>query len=192
MLWCYVINSDQNQASGSQVVGWLHKNTRCVIIIMFTAPDEKCIEYKSWISFLSVTLIPNTFRFDTYDTYERWVPDSHRHACSLHMKCALFPPEHTKTWNVPTNFSQILKHYVRFEVFTAVTMKNAVFWDVAPCRSCVNRLIGLQSAATCSRWFLTRGFLYSENGGDTFLRNVGLHNIYTAPHPRRRHSSLKH
>jgi hypothetical protein len=22
---------------------------------------------------------------------------------------------------------------VRFEVFTAVTMKNAVFWDVAPC-----------------------------------------------------------
>jgi hypothetical protein len=26
---------------------------------------------------------------------------------------------------------------VRFEVFTAVTMKNAVFWDVPPCRSCV-------------------------------------------------------
>jgi hypothetical protein len=32
--------------------------------------------------------------------------------------------------------------YVRFEVFTAVTMKNAVFWDVAPCRSCVNRRFG--------------------------------------------------
>jgi hypothetical protein len=30
-------------------------------------------------------------------------------------------------------------HEVGFEVFTAVTMKNAVFWDVAPCRSCVNR-----------------------------------------------------
>jgi hypothetical protein len=29
--------------------------------------------------------------------------------------------------------------YVGFEVFTAVTMKNAVFWDVAPCRSCVKR-----------------------------------------------------
>jgi hypothetical protein len=28
---------------------------------------------------------------------------------------------------------------VRYEVFTAVTMKNAVFWDVAPCRYCVNR-----------------------------------------------------
>jgi hypothetical protein len=30
---------------------------------------------------------------------------------------------------------------------------------------------------------------YPEDGADTFLRNVGLHNIYTAPHPRRRHSS---
>jgi hypothetical protein len=38
-------------------------------------------------------------------------------------------------------------------------MKNAVFWDVAPCRSCVNR-----------RW------------------NVGSHKIYMATHPRRRHS----
>jgi hypothetical protein len=32
--------------------------------------------------------------------------------------------------------------FVRFEVFTAVTMKNAVFWDVAPCISCVNRRFG--------------------------------------------------
>jgi hypothetical protein len=32
--------------------------------------------------------------------------------------------------------------YVGFEVFTAVTMNNAVFWDVAPCRSCLNRRIG--------------------------------------------------
>jgi hypothetical protein len=28
--------------------------------------------------------------------------------------------------------------YVRFEVFTAVTMKNAIFWDVMPCGSCKN------------------------------------------------------
>jgi hypothetical protein len=31
---------------------------------------------------------------------------------------------------------------VGFEVFTAVTMKIAVFLDVAPCRSCVNRRFG--------------------------------------------------
>jgi hypothetical protein len=31
---------------------------------------------------------------------------------------------------------------VRFEAFTAVTMKNAVFWDVTPCGSCENRRFG--------------------------------------------------
>jgi hypothetical protein len=31
---------------------------------------------------------------------------------------------------------------VRFEAFTAVIMKNVVFWDVAPCRSCLNRRLG--------------------------------------------------
>jgi hypothetical protein len=30
----------------------------------------------------------------------------------------------------------------RFEVFTAVTMKNGVFWDVMPCGSCKNRRFG--------------------------------------------------
>jgi hypothetical protein len=33
-------------------------------------------------------------------------------------------------------------------------------------------------------------FFYPEDGGDTLLRNVGFHKIHTAPHPRRRHSSL--
>jgi hypothetical protein len=50
-------------------------------------------------------------------------------------------------------------------------MKNAVSWDVASYRSCVNRCFGgtyrlhlqgrarnQQSAATCSRWFLACGF----------------------------------
>jgi hypothetical protein len=32
--------------------------------------------------------------------------------------------------------------YVRFEVFTAVTMKNGVYWDVTPCGSCKNRGFG--------------------------------------------------
>jgi hypothetical protein len=37
-----------------------------------------------------------------------------------------------------TNISTV----VRFEVFPAVTMKNVVFWDVAPYRSCVSRCFG--------------------------------------------------
>jgi hypothetical protein len=32
--------------------------------------------------------------------------------------------------------------HVGFEVFTAVTMKNTVFWNVVPCRSWVNRRFG--------------------------------------------------
>jgi hypothetical protein len=51
---------------------------------------------------------------------------------------------------------------VRSEVFAAATV--------------------LQTAATCSRWFLTRGFFYPEDEGDTFLRNVGSHKIYTEPY----------
>jgi hypothetical protein len=31
---------------------------------------------------------------------------------------------------------------VRFEVFTAVTMNNGVFWVVTPCGSCKNRRFG--------------------------------------------------
>jgi hypothetical protein len=31
---------------------------------------------------------------------------------------------------------------MRFEFFTAVTMKNAVFWNVMPCGSCKNRRFG--------------------------------------------------
>jgi hypothetical protein len=66
--------------------------------------------------------------------------------------------------------------HVRFDVFTEVTMKNAVFLDVAPCRSCVNRRFGgtyrlhLRSSET----------------------NVSSHNIYPVPHPRRRNSSNVH
>jgi hypothetical protein len=29
-----------------------------------------------------------------------------------------------------------------FEVFTAMTVKNAVFWDVTPCGSCKNERFG--------------------------------------------------
>jgi hypothetical protein len=122
-------------------------------------------------------------------------------------------------WDITVSWAFLNKtQFVRFEVFTAVTMKNAIFWDVAPCcylltlvpRSQISlpcrkrryvppkhRFISQdlhsatsQSAATCSRWFLAFGFLYPEDGGDTLLRNVGsFHRIYTAPHPRRRHSS---
>jgi hypothetical protein len=79
---------------------------------------------------------------------------------------------------------------VRFEVFTAMTMKNAVFWDVASCRYFLNRrfggtyrlhLQGIRNPGSC-RLILQLpahagsslvDFLYPKDGGDTFLRNVG-------------------
>jgi hypothetical protein len=36
----------------------------------------------------------------------------------------------------------VILKYVRFEDFTAVAMKNGVFWDVTPCGSCKNRRFG--------------------------------------------------
>jgi hypothetical protein len=35
-----------------------------------------------------------------------------------------------------------LEVYIRFEVLTAVTMKNDVFWNVTSCGSCKNRRFG--------------------------------------------------
>jgi hypothetical protein len=32
--------------------------------------------------------------------------------------------------------------YITFEVFTTVTMKNGIIWDVTPCGSCKNRRFG--------------------------------------------------
>jgi hypothetical protein len=41
-----------------------------------------------------------------------------------------------------TGFFQV-RIYIRFEVFTAVTKKNAVYWDVTLCSSCNNlRFLG--------------------------------------------------
>jgi hypothetical protein len=40
------------------------------------------------------------------------------------------------------NTGALLDTKIRFEVFTIVTMKNTVFWDLAPCSSSVNRRFG--------------------------------------------------
>jgi hypothetical protein len=44
--------------------------------------------------------------------------------------------------NVEIRIISYICEHVRFDVFTAVTMKSAVFLDVAPCRYCVNRRFG--------------------------------------------------
>jgi hypothetical protein len=59
---------------------------------------------------------------------------------------------------------------VRFEVFTAVTMKNGVFCVVTPCGSCKNRRSG-------GTW---RHFCHPDEGGARFLRNAGSYKSHTA------------
>jgi hypothetical protein len=77
---------------------------------------------------------------------------------------------------------------VKFDVFTAVTMKNAVSWDVAPCRSCVNRRFrGTYRLHLQDRKIRERGTSVSR-----WMQTESRHKIYTVPHPRRRHSSVLH
>jgi hypothetical protein len=54
--------------------------------------------------------------------------------CNIHYTKRNVPPV-DKTNKCP----KIKFSAVRFEVFTAVTMKNGVFWDITPCDSCKNR-----------------------------------------------------
>jgi hypothetical protein len=49
-----------------------------------------------------------------------------------------YSPKHVKIYF----FIKKIDEFVRFEVFTAMTMKNDVFWDVASCRFCVNLRFG--------------------------------------------------
>jgi hypothetical protein len=52
---------------------------------------------------------------------------------------------HMNSMNFLIIFGEIVqqfKYNVRFEVFTAVTMKNGVFWVATPCESCKNRCFG--------------------------------------------------
>jgi hypothetical protein len=52
---------------------------------------------------------------------------------------------HRKHYVSTTEPSRLV--HVRLEVFTAFTMKKAVFWDVAPCSCCQNRLLGERIAS---------------------------------------------
>jgi hypothetical protein len=62
---------------------------------------------------------------------------------------------------------------VRFEVFMAVTMKNAVFWDVTQCGSYKNQGLGGMYCQYCQdhQCFFTICFFSSlpDDEGDTFL-----------------------
>jgi hypothetical protein len=80
---------------------------------------------------------------------------------------------------------------LKFEFFTAVTMRNAAFWDVALYGSCHNlRFRGTYRLHLERRKALVVGFstftdfFYPEDVVEKFLRNVGCYKTYKAPHFR--------
>jgi hypothetical protein len=78
--------------------------------------------------------------------------------------------------------------YLRYEVFTAVTMKNCVFWDVTPCGSCKNQRFGgtqsLLHRGGKNRELVTTlavtDSCHPDEGGAMFPRNVSYYNSHMA------------
>jgi hypothetical protein len=80
-------------------------------------------------------------------------------------------------WMKPFDANKVILHFVRFETFTAVVMKSSIFWDRKPCSLLkVNRRFGKTRRLACYLLhvgFSSGLFFDPEDGGDTFLRNVG-------------------
>jgi hypothetical protein len=84
-------------------------------------------------------------------------------------------------------------NYVGFEVLTAVVMNVIIFSDIAPCSRYVNRRFGIthhlhlqgRILVPATHWFLARLIFGPEDGGDSFLRNVGPRTNYSVLYPRR-------
>jgi hypothetical protein len=54
-------------------------------------------------------------------------------------------PEHKNKHLLSLYFSEFIEQLRKVgnqEIFMAVTMKNAIFWDITPCGSCKNRRFG--------------------------------------------------
>jgi hypothetical protein len=83
-----------------------------------------------------------------------------------------------------------LPYLVRFEVFTAMSMKKVVFWDLAPCSYGYNRRFGGMYRCSHLLTVFSSRFTCPEDGRDTFLRNVVSNHNCAAADPRRRLYSL--
>jgi hypothetical protein len=62
--------------------------------------------------------------------------------CSTVLHATGLSKHYTNWFPFKSFLRQTLYVSLRFEVFTAVTMKNGVFWDVTHCDSCKKRRFG--------------------------------------------------
>jgi hypothetical protein len=95
----------------------------------------------------------------------------------------------TQEWAFLLCLPQVYKR-LRFRVFTAVTMKNSVFWDVRPSGFCMNRRFGgtyrLQHQGDNNPGPVNVGkeifadSCHPDDRGITFLRNIGSYKGHSA------------
>jgi hypothetical protein len=86
----------------------------------------------------------------------------------------------------PKRLYDLVLIYVIFEAFTAVAMKNVVFWVLTPCGFCWNRRFGGTYRHHHCSWLADP--FHPDNGGNAFLwKSVLTRN--TRCHLSRRHSS---
>jgi hypothetical protein len=104
---------------------------------------------------------------------------------------------HTRHITSPLQ-SPASQYYVRFEVFTAVTMKNVVFWDIMPCGSCKNgrfrgmyRLHYQDDKNRRARNNVSSNQQLKHAVSPWWWRRYVPPKSHTAYHPKRRHSSLE-
>jgi hypothetical protein len=70
-------------------------------------------------------------------------------------------------------------------------MKNVVAWNVTRCGSCKNRrFVGMYRLHHPVEENELADSFHRDEGGNTFLRNVGYYKSHVASHPRRLHSSV--
>jgi hypothetical protein len=88
---------------------------------------------------------------------------------SLLLWSIFFKYVHTLHWRIYVGFStyeeDLLTSQILYDLrfLTAVTMKNAVFWDVAPCSFCASRRFG---------GLFRLHLIYPDDAGSTFHRNT--------------------
>jgi hypothetical protein len=74
---------------------------------------------------------------------------------------------------------------LRFEVFTVVTMKNVVFWDMILCGSCKNRHFrGTYHLHLLGETYCLADYFRPKDGGNMFLWIISSYKSHMASHPR--------
>jgi hypothetical protein len=122
----------------------LHPVSLCFILILYTHLRYCDVSYHA-------ALFPeHTFPAtnDCLFSYVRICPTEKWGSTKPHTVTLVWSVEFCVTWTLLQPLVQIKfegrgsrQYYVRFEAFTAVTMKNSIFWDVVPYRSCANRYV---------------------------------------------------